>query len=77
MATFIWATLSARDTLRINIASKPCFTALLAVYYALRPVCGQLITAATQLWLPVALIVIKWVGLNVLGTRSTVMAIER
>ena len=55
------------------MASKPLTSYSTAVYYA---VCGRLITTATQLWLPVALIVIKWVGLNALGMRSTVMAIE-
>ena len=44
-----------------QMALKSLNSALLAVYYALRQVCGKLITTATQLWLPVALILIKWV----------------
>ena len=37
-------------------------------YNALRPVYGSLLTATAQLWLQVALVVIKWVWLKPLGT---------
>ena len=42
------------------------------IYYVLPLVCGKLITTANQVWLPVLLIVIKWMGLNALCMRSTV-----
>ena len=64
----LWAMASCTYNTLMAIDAKWRKSSLLAVYYALRHVCGKLITTVTQLLLPVALIVIKWVGLNDLGT---------